>query len=137
MNGNEHQSILGSTLSRDAGSRDLKMKRLIAVFLLVLVLVGCDVSSITAGWPRGANETTCEQWTGEMTEPQRLAMAGRLLRTLRIAPVEGSPEVDKLVPAFLDAITEVCSTDAVNERDLHNITRVGFYVYKQRKEFRP
>ena len=109
------------------------MKRLIAV--LAVVLVGCDVSAITAGWPEGSNQTTCEQWAGEMTEPQRLA-SDRLLRTLRIAP-QGSPEIEGLAPAYLKAITQVCSTDAVKERDLHNITRVGLYVFDHGKEFRP
>ncbi len=110
------------------------MKRLIAV--LAVVLVGCDVSAITAGWPHSSNQTTCEQWAGEMTEPQRLAMADRLLATLRIADVRAK-EIEELAPAYLKAITQVCSTDAVKERDLHNITRVGLYVFDHGKEFRP
>jgi hypothetical protein len=106
---------------------------LTAALLVLFVIAGC---ANYAGWTASANDTTCDQWVGEMTESQRLAMARLVLATLRIDDVRASA-VEERARAFMEAITQACGTDAIKQRDLHNITRVGLYVFDESRDFRP
>src|SRR5262245_43502679 len=69
-----------------------------------------------AGWTRSANYTSCDQWTGDMTEAQRQAMAKLLLPLLRRTVDTAASDGDELVPAFVAAVSATCQSAAIQEQ---------------------
>lgn len=122
------------------------MKRLITS--LAVVLAGCSVTVTGGGWPvvdnagwtRSANYTTCDQWSKQMTDAQRVAMVRPILPVLRRTVDTAATAGDELVPAFAQAITAACaSPDLASYNGDYVITAAATFVFTMPtgKQFQP
>lgn len=115
------------------------MRRITMLLALVLLLAGCTVTVSTgggapvvddAGWTRSPNYTTCDQWTGEMTVQQRLAMAKLILPTLRRTVDTAAGDGLDQAPAFVEAITEACASDVIrSQSSTYVITAAATFAF--------
>lgn len=80
------------------------MRRILAGLALVAVLAGCG----SAAWPKTAAETTCTEWSSQMTSAQRDALGTAILLSLRANDGGGVTPPDGLIKAFITAIGDTC-----------------------------
>lgn len=80
------------------------MRRLTLV--AVLLLAGCA----GAAWPKTAGETTCSEWTSQMTSDQRGALGAAMLLALRANDGGTIRPPDAILTAFAKAVGDVCAT---------------------------
>lgn len=96
--------------------------------LAILVLAGCGGTA----WPKTAGDTTCGEWTSEMTNDQRQALGAAMLLALRSN--DGGtirPRAD-VMTAYTKAIGDVCATtlDA-------KVSAVGATIYGLSSDLKP
>lgn len=78
-----------------------------AFIALVLLISSCS-SSPGVGWSKPFEDTTCAEFRGEMTTPQRQAMARHFLAELANPAASPSELTDDKVSSFSDAINRAC-----------------------------
>lgn len=102
--------------------------RNLALVLAIVVLAGCG----GAAWPKNAGDTTCSEWTSEMTNDQRQALGAAMLLALR-ANDGGTirPRAD-VMTAYTKAVGDVCETtpDA-------KVSAVGATIYALSNDLKP
>lgn len=100
----------------------------LALALAIALLAGCG----GVAWPKTAGETTCSEWTTEMTADQRSALGAAMLLALRANDGGTVRPRDDVMKAFTTAITDVCKTtpDA-------KISTVGATIYSYSKGLEP
>lgn len=98
-------------------------------FALVFLLAGCGGG---AAWPKTAGETTCQEWTSEMTGSQRSALGAAMLLALRANDGGTIRPRDELLSAYSKAVGDVCATtpDA-------KVSAVGATIYGLSQDLRP
>jgi hypothetical protein len=111
-------------------SRLLEVHRLVVVGLAVavLVLAGCA----NAAWPKAAAETTCADWSNQMTAAQRDALGTAILLALRASDGGNVPPRDGVIKAYVTAISDTCK-----ENSDARISTVGATLYNLSKDLQP
>lgn len=127
---------------------------IIGIVIVIAVFVSCQGSSSDSGsgsgsgsgsaassgedskyaqtWPKSYSDTTCSDWTAEMSPQQRFAGAADMLTSARNKgdEAEGLPP-DALISEFEDGITNVCVVPTMSLAEV----AVGLYLTEDR--FRP
>jgi homoserine kinase len=111
-------------------SRLLEVHRLVVVGLAVavLILAGCA----NAAWPKAAAETTCADWSNQMTAAQRDALGTAILLALRASDGGNVPPRDGVIKAYVTAISDTCK-----ENSDARISTVGATLYNLSKDLQP
>jgi hypothetical protein len=105
------------------------MRRLVAGWLLALaVLAGCGSSA----WPKTAAETTCTDWTSQMTGSQREALGTAILLALRSNDGGTVAPRDDVIKAYVAAIGDTCK-----ENPEAKISTVGATLYNLSEDLQP
>ena len=96
--------------------------------LAAILLAGCG----GVAWPKTAGETTCSEWTAEMTGPQRSALGAAMLLALRANDGGTIRPRDEVLNAYATAVGDVCATtpDA-------KVSAVGATIYGLSQDLRP
>lgn len=112
---------------RDGDGR--RMKRLVgSLVLAMVVLAGCG----GAAWPKTAGDTTCREWTTEMTSDQRSALGTAMLLALRANDGGTIRPRDDVFKAYAKAIGDVCATTPDEK-----ISAVGATIYRLSRALQP
>jgi hypothetical protein len=96
--------------------------------LAVAVLAGCAA----AAWPKTAADTTCTEWSSQMTEPQRQALGAAILLALRADDGGTTAPRDAVIKAYVTAIGDTCK-----ENPDAKISTVGATLYNLSKDLQP
>lgn len=107
------------------------MRRVIAGVVLVVVvaaIAGCS----NAAWPKTAGETTCAEWSSQMTDPQRDALGRAMLLALRSNDGGTDLPSDSVVKAWLTALGDTCT-----ENPDAKISTVAATLYNLSKDLQP
>ena len=107
--------------------------------MTLLLLSGCSTSTAddlgnkyAQTWERSYSETTCADWTGEMTAQQKFAAAADIL-VAAWTKIEGSSQFpdDSMINEFRDGIGTACVVPTMN------ISEVSYGVYSTEARFTP
>jgi hypothetical protein len=103
----------------------MRLRLLLALF----ILAGCGGGT---AWPKTAGETTCSEWTTQMTGAQRSALGAAMLLALRENDGGGVRPPDALLNAYSKSIGDVCATtpDA-------KVSAVGATIYGLSQDLKP
>lgn len=101
----------------------------LAVAFAVCLLAACGGG---AAWPKTAGETTCTEWSSEMTADQRSALGAAMLLALRANDGGTVRPRDDVMKAFTTAISDVCKTTPEAK-----ISAVGATIYGYSKGLQP
>ena len=104
------------------------MRRFVAALLLAASLAACGA----AAWPKTAAETTCTEWSSQMTEAQRQALGTAILLALRAADGGSAAPRDAVIKAYVTAIGDTCK-----ENPDAKISTVGATLYNLSKDLQP
>jgi hypothetical protein len=96
--------------------------------LSVAILAGCS----SPAWPKTAAETTCTEWSTQMTEPQRQALGAAILLALRADDGGTVAPRDGVIKAYVTAIGDTCK-----ENPDAKISTVGATLYNLSKDLQP
>jgi hypothetical protein len=96
--------------------------------LVVALVTGCG----NAAWPKTAAETTCAEWSSQMTAAQRDALGTAILLALRSNDGGTVIPPDGLIKAFVTAIGDTCAANADAK-----ISTVGATLYNLSKDLQP
>ena len=102
--------------------------RALGLVLSLAVLAGCS----TAAWPKTAAETTCTEWSSQMTEAQRQALGAAILLALRASHGGTVAPRDAVIRAYVTAIGDTC-----RENPDAKISTVGATLYNLSKDLQP
>ena len=105
------------------------MRRIVAALVLAVVVVAACGN---AAWPKTAAETTCSEWSGQMSESQRQALGTAILLALRASDGGSSAPRDAVIKAYVTAIGDTC-----NENPDAKISTVGATLYNLSKDLQP
>jgi hypothetical protein len=101
---------------------------LIVVALAVAALAGCS----TAAWPKTAADTTCTEWSSQMSEAQRQALGTAILLALRADDGGTVAPRDGVFKAYVTAIGDTCK-----ENPDAKVSTVGATLYSLSKDLQP
>lgn len=105
------------------------MRRFALGFALSLaIFAGCS----SPAWPKTAAETTCTEWSSQMTEPQRQALGTAILLALRADDGGTVAPRDGVIKAYVTAIGDTCK-----ENPHANISAVAATLYNLSKDLQP
>jgi hypothetical protein len=76
----------------------------VGLVLIVAVAAGCG----SAAWPKTAAETSCTEWSSQMTSAQRDALGTAILLALRAADGGTIAPRDAVIKAYVTAISDTC-----------------------------
>ena len=99
------------------------------ILALVLLLAGCGGAT---AWPKTAGETTCGEWTNQMTAAQRSALGAAMLLALRANDGGTIRPPEALLDAFSKSIGDVCATTP----DV-KVSAVGATIYGLSQDLKP
>jgi hypothetical protein len=105
------------------------MRRVAIAFALAAVLVAACSS---APWPKTAGETTCSEWSTEMTSGQRETLGGAMLLALRASHGGTVAPKEPVIKAFVTAIGDTCKQNPDAK-----ISTVGATLYNLSKDLQP
>ena len=83
-------------------------------------------------WPKTAGETTCREWSGEMTAVQREALGAAMLIALRESDGATVRPPNEVLDAYASAIDDVCETTPDE-----NVAAVGATIYTLSDDLQP
>jgi major membrane immunogen (membrane-anchored lipoprotein) len=105
------------------------MRRLLVGLLLSMaVLAGCG----STAWPKTAAETTCTDWTNQMTASQRDALGTAILLALRANDGGTVAPRDDVIKAYVTAIGDTCQQNPDAK-----ISTVGATLYNLSEDLQP
>lgn len=104
------------------------MRRLLGLLLSASLLAGCG----SPAWPKTAAETTCTDWTGQMTHSQREALGTAILLALRSNDGGTVAPRDAVIKAYVAAIGDTCQ-----ENPDARISTVGATLYNLSEDLQP
>jgi hypothetical protein len=95
----------------------------------MFILAGCGGGN---AWPKTAGETTCNEWTTQMTGAQRSALGAAMLLALRESDGGTIRPPEALLDAYSKSIGDVCATtpDA-------KVSAVGATIYGLSQDLKP
>jgi hypothetical protein len=100
------------------------------IFLAALLLVaGCGGAP---AWPKTAGDTTCREWTAEMTGAQRSALGAAMLLALRESDGGTIRPPDSVLNAYAKSISDVCASTPDS-----TISAVGATIYGLSQDLKP
>ena len=103
--------------------------RSIAISLLACVaLAACG----TTAWPKTAADTTCAEWSNQMTSTQRDALGTAILSALRTNDGGKYMPRDAVIKAYISAIGDTCKDNPDAK-----ISTVGATLYGLSKDLHP
>lgn len=105
------------------------MLRQAAVSILLLILVACTPSG---AWPKSAGDTSCSEWTGQLTADQRAGLADAMLAGQWTRDGAGRMPSHALGVRFADAISGVCASDPTEK-----VSAVAATVYVLSTDLKP
>jgi hypothetical protein len=119
-----------------------------AILVVALLVAGCNASGEPApgavapidqvtAWTRSPNFTTCDQWATEMTESQRIVMAGDLLPIFRKTVDTAASAGAELNAEFAAAIGRTCKTPEVVALGKYVITAAATLAFMGDPRFQP
>ena len=98
------------------------------LLVAILVLAGCGGTA----WPKTAGDTTCREWTGEMTSDQRGALGAAMLLALRANDGGTVRPPDAILDGFARAVGDVCATTPDSK-----VSAVGATIYGLSNDLKP
>ena len=99
------------------------------VLAIALLLAACGG---TSAWPKTAGETTCAEWTQEMTEAQRSVLGAAMLLAVRANHGGTIRPPDAVLNAYTQLIGDVCASAPDSK-----ISAVGATIYGLSKDLQP
>ena len=105
------------------------MPRIAAALCLTAVLVGACGSP---AWPKTAADTTCADWSTQMSQSQREALGAAILLALRSDDGAVSMPRDEVIKAYVTAIGDTCAQNPDAK-----ISTVGATLYNLSKDLQP
>ena len=106
------------------------MRRIVAGLVLAIAVIAAGCGS--SAWPKTAAETTCSEWSAQMTSAQRDALGTAILLALRASDGGGAAPPDGLIKAFVTAIGDTCKQNPDAK-----ISTVGATLYNLSKDLQP
>lgn len=91
------------------GADDGRRRGVGAAILLALVLALLAGCGSGPAWPKTAGETTCHEWTSEMTDAQRSTLGAAMLLALRADDGGTFRPRDEVLKAYAKAVGDVCA----------------------------
>lgn len=104
------------------------MRRFVVALALAVALGACS----SPAWPKTAAETTCTEWTNQMTSAQRDSFGTAILMALRANDGGNYAPRDAVIQAYVKAITDTCR-DNPDAR----LSTVGATLYGLSKDLHP
>ncbi|HJP87574.1 MAG TPA: hypothetical protein VJ850_00865 [Candidatus Limnocylindrales bacterium] len=106
------------------------MRRLVAglAFAATTVLAACS----SPAWPKTAAETTCAEWSNQMTSSQRDSFGTAILMALRASDGGKYAPRDAVIQAYVKAITDTCKDNPDAK-----LSTVGATLYGLSKDLHP
>ena len=99
----------------------------------LLLTLACSIAACGGtAWPKTAGETTCAEWTSQMTETQRSALGTAMLLALRQSDGGTGRPPEQLVAAYVDAVDNVC-----RETPDEEVSSVGATLYTLSDDLKP
>lgn len=103
-------------------------RELVGVLLSIAVIAGCG----SPAWPKTAGETTCADWTSQMTGSQREALGTAILLALRSNDGGTVAPRDAVIKAYVAAIGDTCKANPDAR-----ISTVGATLYNLSEDLQP
>jgi len=100
--------------------------------VLVMVLAGVVAACGSPAWPKTAAETTCAEWTEQMTDAQRDALGTAILLALRANDGGTVAPRAAVAEAWVTAISDTCE-----ENPDAKISTVGATLYNLSRDLQP
>jgi hypothetical protein len=100
----------------------------IALALAAALVAACG----SAAWPKTAGETTCTEWSMQMTSAQRDTLGGAMLLALRASHGGTVAPPDAVMKAFVSAIGDTCKQNPDAK-----ISTVGATLYNLSRDLQP
>lgn len=104
------------------------MRRFLTALTLAATLVACS----SPAWPKTAAETTCAEWTGQMTSAQRESFGTAILMALRANDGGKYAPRDAVIAAYIKAISDTCKDNPDAK-----LSTVGATLYGLSKDLHP
>jgi hypothetical protein len=104
------------------------MRGILAGIVLIGVLAGCG----GAAWPKTAGETTCGEWSSQMTSEQRDVLGTAMLLALRANDGGTGSPADSVIKAWLTALGDTCKQNPDAK-----ISTVAATLYNLSKDLQP
>lgn len=98
------------------------------LLILAFLLAACGATA----WPKTAAETSCAEWTGQMTEVQRDSVGAAMLLALRQSDGATVRPPDEVLEAFSNAVGDVCA-----DNPGQTIAAVGATIYSLSDDLKP
>lgn len=105
------------------------MRAVTRAVVIVLFVAACGGGQ---AWPKTAGDTTCQEWTSDMTGAQRSALGAAMLLALRANDGGTVRPPDGLLTAYAKAIGDVCATTLEAK-----ISAVGATIYGLSQDLKP
>ena len=106
------------------------MRRLVAGLALAATTALAACSS--PAWPKTAAETTCAEWSNQMTQSQRDSFGTAILMALRANDGGKYAPRDAVIQAYVKAITDTCKDNPDAK-----LSTVGATLYGLSKDLHP
>jgi hypothetical protein len=100
----------------------------VRLVLTAIVLAGCSAPA----WPKTAGETTCREWTTEMTADQRSALGTAMLLALRENDGGTVRPRTEILNAYTKSIGDVCASTPDEK-----VSAVGATIYRLSTDLQP
>jgi hypothetical protein len=104
------------------------MRRFAGLMLAAATVVACS----SPVWPKTAAETTCAEWTDQMTSAQRDSFGTAILMALRANDGGKYAPGDAVIQAYVKAISDTCK-----ENPDATLSAVGATLYGLSKDLHP
>ena len=108
------------------------MRRLLAAFSLAVALAAGVAACGSPTWPKTAADTTCAEWSNDMTASQRDALGTAILTALRADDGGRYMPRTEVITAYIRAIGDTCK-----ENPDATVAKVGATLYNLSKDLQP
>jgi hypothetical protein len=106
--------------------------RRVTITLVVAIAVAALGGCSSPAWPKTAADTTCSEWSSQMSEAQRQALGTAILLALRADDGGTIIPPDAMLKAFVTAIGDTCKQNPDAK-----ISTVGATLYNLSKDLQP